>query len=366
MTLTVYDDLTRAGVSIWLDTLSRAILVNGDLRRHAERRNVVGVTSNPAIFEAALSDGSYYDSQVAQLRAAGVDTAGAAEVITVRDVQEACDQLLGVWRASTGRDGRVSLEVDPRAAADADAMTSQAIRLSHLVDRPNLMMKVPATDAGLAAITRATGEGISVNVTLIFSADRYAQVAQAYMDGLELALANGHSLAGIHCVASFFVSRIDTEVDRRLDGLQAAPAHLRGKAAVATAITAYEHFQNSVQSRRWLGLQRRGAQVQRLLWASTGVKDPAYSTTRYVTHLVAPNTVSTMPPATLEAVAQIATPIVDAVTPNFAWARSLLEEVTRAGVDLRDVAATLEREGVAKFVTAWDALLARLDRQLRD
>src|SRR5690349_11765763 len=186
MTWTVYDDLTRAGVSIWLDNLSRAILVNGDLRRHAERRNVVGVTSNPAIFEAALSDGSHYDSQVAQLAAAGVDAAGAAEVITVRDVQEACDQLLGVWRASTGRDGRVSLEVDPRAAADADAMTSQAIRLSHLVDRPNLMVKVPATDAGLGAITRATGEGISVNVTLIFSADRYAQVAQAYMDGLEL------------------------------------------------------------------------------------------------------------------------------------------------------------------------------------
>jgi transaldolase len=366
MPTTVYDDLTLAGVSIWLDSLSRAMLTSGDLARHVGRRNVVGVTSNPTIFESALADGSHYDSQVAQLRAVGVDAAGVAEVITVRDVQEACDQLLGVWRASTGRDGRVSLEVDPRAADEADAMTSQAIRLTHLVDRPNLMVKIPATDAGLDAITRATGAGISVNVTLIFSANRYAQVAQAYMDGLELAKADGHPLASIQSVASFFVSRIDTEVDRRLAGLESPPAHLRGKAAVAMAIRAYEHFQNSVQSLRWLALQRQGAQVQRLLWASTGVKDPAYSTTRYVTHLVAPHTVSTMPPATLEAVAQIAAPINDAVTPNYAWAHSRLDEVSRAGVDLRDVAATLEREGVAKFVTAWEALLARLELQLRD
>lgn len=364
MTWTVFDDLTCAGVSIWLDNLNRAMLVNGDLRRHAERRNVVGVTSNPSIFEAALSDGSHYDSQVQQLRAAGVDAAGAAEIITVRDVQEACDQLLGAWRASTGRDGRVSLEVDPRAAADADAMTSQAIRLSHLVDRPNLMVKIPATDAGLTAITRATGAGISVNVTLIFSAHRYAQVTRAYMDGLELAAANGHPLAPIHSVASFFVSRIDTEVDRRLGMLDSPPAHLRGKAAVAMAVTAYEHFQDSRESPRWLELQRRGAQVQRLLWASTGVKDPAYSMTRYVRYLVAPHTVSTMPPATLEAVSQIAAPVTDAVTPNFQWARSTLEALTAAGVDLGDVAATLEREGVAKFVTAWDSLLALLSGQI--
>lgn len=370
MPTTVYDDLTLAGVSIWLDSLSRAILTSGDLARHVGRRNVVGVTTNPTIFEAALADGIHYDSQVAQLRAAGVDATAAAEVITVQDVQEACDQLLGVWRASTGRDGRVSLEVDPRAAADADAMTSQAIHLTHLVDRPNLMVKIPATDAGLTAITRATGAGISVNVTLIFSTARYAQVTEAYLDGLELAKADGHPLASIQSVASFFVSRIDTEVDRRLSELESPPPHLRGMAAVAMAIRAYEHFQNSVESPRWLGLQRQGAQVQRLLWASTGVKDPAYSATRYVTHLVAPHTVSTMPPATLQAVAQIAAqiaaPIADAVTTNYDWARATLEEVAAAGVDLDDVATTLERDGVTKFVTAWESLLTRLEHQLRD
>ena len=362
--MTVYDELTRAGVSIWLDDLGRAMLLNGDLARLVRRRNVVGLTSNPSIFEAALSAGDDYDGEVAQLSAAGVDAVAAAEFITVADVREACDQLLGVWRASTGRDGRVSLEVDPRAAADSEVMTRQAIRLARLVNRPNLMVKIPATEAGLTAITKVIGEGISVNVTLIFSADRYRQVTRAYRDGLELAAANGHPLPSIHSVASFFVSRIDTEVDRRLDLLESTPVQLRGTAALAMAVGAYEHFVSSLESRRWLDLQRQGAQVQRLLWASTGVKDPTYAATKYVTGLVAPNTVSTMPKPTLEAVQDIASPISDAVTPAYSAARRTLEGLSAAGVDLTDVAATLEREGVTRFVTARDSLLARLDHQL--
>jgi transaldolase len=361
----MYDALTRAGVSIWLDNLNRAMLSSGDLARLVRRRNVVGLTTNPSIFEAALASAGDYDGEVAQLRAARVAAAAAAEFITVRDVREACDQLLGVWRASTGRDGRVSLEVDPRAAADSGAMTSQAIRMASLVNRPNLMVKIPATDAGLTAITNATGEGISVNVTLIFSVTRYAQVANAYMDGLELAAANGHPLPSIQSVASFFVSRIDTEVDRRLGLLDPAPANLRGTAAIAMAVRAYEHFQATLESPRWLELQRQGGQLQRLLWASTGVKDPAYSTTKYVTGLVAPHTVSTMPHATLEAVPDIEPPITDTVTTTYERAHRTLEELTAATVDLADVAATLEREGVTKFVNAWESLLARLQDQLR-
>jgi len=364
MPTTVYDDLTRAGVSIWLDNLGRAMLISGDLARHVRRRNVVGVTSNPSIFEAALSAGDDYDGQVAQLRAAEVDAAAAAEFITVADVREACDQLLDVWRASTGRDGRVSLEVDPRSADDSDAMTRQALGLARLVNRPNLMVKIPATDAGLTAITNTTGEGVSVNVTLIFSADRYRQVTEAYLNGLERAVANGHPLPSIHSVASFFVSRIDTEVDRRLDQLEPAPAHLRGTAAIAMAVSAYEHFQVSLESPRWLALLRQGAQVQRLLWASTGVKDPTYAATRYVTGLVAPHTVSTMPEATLKAVQDVTTPITDTVTPSYARARQALDDLTTSGIDLADVAATLELEGVTRFVTAWESLLARLADQL--
>ena len=362
--MTVYDDLTRAGVSIWLDNLNRAMLVNGDLARHVGRRNVVGLTSNPSIFEAALSVGNDYDGAVAQLAAAGVHADAAAELITVRDVQEACDQLLGVWRASTGRDGRVSLEVDPRSAADAGAMTRQAIRLSGLVNRPNLMVKLPATDAGLSAITRVTGEGVSVNVTLIFSADRYQHVVEAYLEGLELAATNGHPLPSIHSVASFFVSRIDHEVDRRLGLLSPAPTHLRGTAAVAMAVGAYERFRASLESPRWLRLQRQGAQPQRLLWASTGVKDPAYAPTKYVTGLVASHTVSTLPEATLGAVQEIPSAVTDTVTPTYDDARRARQELTAAGVDLADVAATLQREGVTTFVTAWESLLARLDHQL--
>ena len=364
MTRTVLDDLVSAGVSIWLDAISRSMVTTGVLRRYVEDRNVVGVTSNPAIFEAAVSEETDYAAQIAQLRASGVGPEAAAEAITVRDVQLACDQLLSVWRASTGRDGRVSLEVDPRSAADAPAMTRQAARLWRLVERPNLMVKIPATDAGLGAISQATAQGISVNVTLVFSAQRYAEVAGAYMEGLEQALANGYQLSAIHSVASFFVSRLDSEADQRLAALGSTAAGLRGTAGLAMAIAAYEHFQETQASHRWLALQRQGAQTQRLLWASTGVKDPAYPQTKYVTGLVAPQTVSTLPQSTLEAAAQLTGHIRATMPASFDVSRQARDALRRAGVDLDDAAATLEREGIQKFVTAWELLLARLASQL--
>lgn len=365
MTLTAFDELAKAGVTIWLDSLNRAMLTNGELRRLIETFNVAGVTSNPSIFQAALSDMGPYETQLKQLRGEHAGPEQAAEAITVADVQQACDRLLPVWRASTGRDGRVSLEVDPRSAHDADAMTRQAVHLTHLVHRPNLMVKIPATDAGLTTITRATAHGISVNVTLIFSPHRYAQVAKAYLHGLEQAHADGHSLSTIHSVASFFVSRLDTEVDHRLDKTDGSPNSLRGGAGLALAAAAHEQLQHLLESSRWLALQRHGAQPQRLLWASTGVKDPTFEPTKYVTGLVTANTVNTMPPATLTAVAQLTGPFHDAVTGSYEGASKVLRQLTSAGIDVDDVATTLERQGVATFVTAWESLLTRLTLLLR-
>ncbi|HEY1974523.1 MAG TPA: transaldolase, partial [Pseudonocardia sp.] len=283
--------LSEAGVSIWLDDLSRDRLNSNNLFELVRDSHVVGVTTNPTIFANALSKGTAYDAQIRELAARGASVADTVREATVSDVQRACDVLSGTWERTSGVDGRVSLEVDPDLAHDTEATTAQALDLWKAVDRPNLLVKIPATVEGLPAITSAIGEGVSVNVTLIFSIERYLAVMDAYLAGLEQAAANGHNLSSIHSVASFFVSRVDTEIDPRLEkiGTEAALA-LRGKAAVANARLAYAAFEQVFSSDRWAPLAAKGANPQRPLWASTGVKNKAYPDTLYVTELVVANT----------------------------------------------------------------------------
>ncbi len=284
-------DLTQAGVAVWLDDLSRSRLQSGDLQELVDTRSVVGVTTNPSIFQAALADGAAYDDQVRDLALRGTDVGEAVRALTTYDVRWACDVLRPVYDRTDGVDGRVSIEVDPRISHDADRTVAEARALWWLVDRPNLYIKIPATVEGLGAITRALAEGISVNVTLIFSLERYAAVMDAFLDGMEQAKANGHDLSRIGSVASFFVSRVDTEVDERLgEGHE-----LRSKAGVANAQLAYQAYEEVFGGERWKALEQAGAKPQRALWASTGVKDPALPDTLYVTELVAPGTVNTMP-----------------------------------------------------------------------
>ncbi|NUT47273.1 MAG: transaldolase, partial [Saccharothrix sp.] len=296
--------LSEAGVSIWLDDLSRERLNTGNLAGLVADQHVVGVTTNPTIFAAALSKGTAYDEQVRELAARGADTDAAVREITTTDVRNACDLFRDLYTATDGVDGRVSIEVDPRLANDTEGTVTEALDLARAVDRPNLLVKIPATVEGLPAITRVLAEGVSVNVTLIFSVERYRAVMEAFVAGLEQAKANGHDLRGIHSVASFFVSRVDSEVDKRLDALGTpAAAELRGKAAIANAVLAYAAFQETFRGERWDALADAGARAQRPLWASTGVKDPQYSDTRYVDQLVVADTVNTMPEKTLHAVA---------------------------------------------------------------
>src|SRR3954453_20905845 len=342
--------LAAAGVSIWLDDLSRERLRSGNLQQLISERHVVGVTTNPTIFATALSDGAAYDQQVRELAARGASVADAIREITVADVQQACDVFSGTWESTGGVDGRVSLEVDPSLARDTDATTAQAIDLWKAVDRPNLLVKIPATEAGLAAITKALGEGVSVNVTLIFSVERYREVMDAYLDGLEQAAANGHNLASITSVASFFVSRVDTEIDKRLEkiGTEEALA-LRGKAGVANSRLAYAAFQEVFSGERWEALAAKGAKPQRPLWASTGVKNPDYSDTLYITELVVADTVNTMPEKTLRAYADHGEHHGDAVTGTGPQAQAVFDALAAQGIDLTDVFLVLEDEGVQKF-----------------
>lgn len=359
--------LRDAGVAIWLDDLSRELVRGGGLARLVDERGVVGVTSNPTIFAKALSEGDAYDEQLAALTAAGADLETAVRTITTDDVREACDVLAPLHSASGGRDGRVSLEVDPRLAHDTDGTIEAARLLWSTVDRPNLFIKIPATVEGLPAITTAVAEGISVNVTLIFSLERYRAVVDAYLTGLEQARDSGHELSGIASVASFFVSRVDTAVDARLDEL-ATPeaAGLRGTIAIANARLAYEHHQEVLASDRWRALAAVGAQPQRPLWASTGVKDPAYPDTLYVTELVAPGVVNTMPGATLEAVADHGVIGGDTVTGTGDHARTALERLAALGVDIDEVTDRLEAEGVDKFEKSWVELLDTVAAGLRE
>jgi transaldolase len=357
--------LASEGVSVWLDNLSRDIVHSGRLADLAATRNVVGVTTNPSIFEAAITHGDAYTAQIAELASRGADAATIVRTLTTDDVRDACDVLAPQYRGSAGVDGRVSIEVDPGLAHDTARTVAAAVELWKIVDRPNLFVKVPATAEALPAITAALAQGVTINVTLIFSVHRHRQVMQAYLAGLAAALHAGHNLAGIHSVASFFVSRVDTEVDRRLEqiGTPAALA-LRGKAGIANARLAYAAYREVFEGGpRFAALKTRGAQAQRPLWASTGVKNPAYRDTMYVTELVAPNTVNTMPEKTLDAVADHAQISGDTVTGTAAAAQRVFDDLTALGVDLPDVFAVLEKEGVDKFTRSWEQLLAAARRE---
>jgi transaldolase len=359
------DALAAAGVSIWLDDLSRQRLTSGNLRELIEDWNVVGVTTNPTIFAAALAHGEDYDEQVRGLAARGASVADAVRELTVADVQQACDLFSGTWESSGGVDGRVSLEVDPNLARDTEATIAQACDLWKTVDRPNLLVKIPATEQGIPAISRALAEGVSVNVTLIFSVERYRAVMGAFLDGLEQAAANGQSVAEMASVASFFVSRVDTEVDKRLEAIGSEDAwKLRGKAAIANSRLAYAAYQEVFSSQRWRKLAEQGARPQRPLWASTGVKNPDYPDTLYIAELVVADTVNTMPEKTLRAFAEHGEVRGDRVSGTADQAQRVFDELDRVGVDLRDVFLTLENEGVQKFDASWDELTETVRGQL--
>ncbi|MZF89983.1 transaldolase [Streptomyces sp. SID5643] len=357
--------LSDEGVSIWLDDLSRRRIESGGLAGLVATRNVVGVTTNPSIFQAAIGSGAGYEEQLADLAVRGVTVDEAVRMMTTADVRAAADVLRPVYEASGGRDGRVSIEVDPRLAHDTAATVAEARQLAWLVDRPNVMIKIPATKAGLPAITEVTGAGISVNVTLIFSLERYREVMDAYLAGLEKARAAGLGLSAIHSVASFFVSRVDSEIDKRLTLLGTDEAlALKGRAALANARLAYEAYEQVFDGERWQALEGAGANRQRPLWASTGVKDPAYKDTLYVDELVAPGTVNTMPEATLNAVADHGDVRGDTVTGGYDRARADLAAVERLGIAYDEVVRQLEDEGVAKFEVAWQDLLDAVTKSL--
>jgi transaldolase len=366
-------ELAAAGVAVWLDDLSRPRIQSGSLEQLVEQGDIVGITTNPTIFAKAIGDGSGYEEQLRDLALRGTAIGETLRLLTAWDVRAACDILRPVFDGTDARDGRVSIEVDPRIAQDAKRTTAEARGLWWLVDRPNLFIKIPATLAGLPAISACLAEGISVNVTLIFSVERYRAVLDAYMTGLEQRAAAGESLKGVESVASFFVSRVDTEVDRRLGeaathdydkDASAEVARLRGQAAIANTHLAYELYTETLRSRRWKALAAGGARPQRLLWASTGVKDKAFEDTRYVVELVAPDTVNTMPEATLQAVADHGKVRGDTIQGGYAAARSVLNGLHQIGVDMADVASTLEAQGIASFAKSWDELIASVTAQL--
>ncbi|ROR81905.1 transaldolase [Plantibacter flavus] len=358
MTETPTAQLSAAGVSIWLDDLSRGRIQSGGLEQLIADRNVVGVTTNPTIFASALSNGDVYAEQVAQLAAAGKDVTEAVFEITTDDVAAASKIFRGVYDSSNGYDGRVSIEVEPGFAHDAASTIDQAKQLWAKVNQPNAMIKIPATVEGLEAITAVIGAGISVNVTLIFSLTRYREVINAFLTGLEQAKAAGHDLSTIHSVASFFVSRVDTEIDKRLDAIGSPEATaLKSKAGVANAQLAYQVFEQEFASERATALLEAGANKQRPLWASTGVKSAELPDTLYVTELVADGVVNTMPEKTLEATFDHGVITGDTVTGSYAAANEVLDAIAALGVSYDEVTALLEREGVEKFIVSWDELL---------
>ncbi len=350
--------LADAGVSIWLDDLSRERLKTNNLAELVADSSVVGVTTNPTIFASALAKGEAYDAQMDELAERDGSVEDAIKALTTDDVREACDVLAATSAATDGVDGRVSIEVEPGLARQTDATIAQAQDLWKIVDRPNLLIKIPATQEGLPAITAVIGEGISVNVTLIFSLDRYRGVIDAYQSGLEQAAANGHDLSQIHSVASFFVSRVDTEVDKRLDAIGTDEAKaLKSKAAIANARLAYEVFQQAFAGDRWEALAAQGANKQRPLWASTGVKDPSLPDTLYVTELVVADTVNTMPEKTMQAFADHGVVEGDRVSGLADEARGVLAAIEGLGISYDDVVTVLEDEGVDKFDKSWGELV---------
>ncbi|QSB12925.1 transaldolase [Natronosporangium hydrolyticum] len=358
-------ELSDAGVAVWLDDLSRERLASGELEQLRAEQHLVGVTTNPTIFAKALSSSELYHAPLRELAVRGVSVDEAARMITTYDVRWACDVMQPAYEATGGLDGRVSIEVDPRLAYRAEPTEAEAKALWWLVDRPNLYIKIPATEAGLPAITAALAAGLSVNVTLIFSLQRYQQVMEAFLTGLEQAREAGHDLSTIASVASFFVSRVDTEVDKRLQAIGGPAAEaLLGKAAIANAQLAYQRYERTFDSDRWRALAAAGARPQRPLWASTSVKDPAYRDTAYVEKLVAPGVVNTMPEETLRAFADHGETRPDAVTGAYDAAQRVLDQLAEQGIDYDDVVATLEREGVEKFEASWQELLKTVETQL--
>ena len=354
-------ELSAAGVAVWLDDLSRDRIRTGNLQELVDEYSVVGVTTNPTIFAAAISGSDSYDDQLHALAVRQVSVEEALRTITAADVRDACDLLRPIHDRQPG-DGRVSLEVAPGLAHDTDATDSEAAHLWWLVDRPNLFIKIPATEAGLPAITDTIAKGISVNVTLIFSLDRYRAVMDAYLSGLEKRVAGGGSLDGIASVASFFVSRVDTEIDKRLDKA-GADASLKGKAGIANAQLAYQAYEEVFSGDRWEALEAKGAVAQRPLWASTGVKNPEYADTMYISELIAPGVVNTMPEKTMMAYADHGSPGTP-VQKSYDDAAAVMQSISDAGVDLDDVFKVLEDEGVKKFVDSWDELTESVRSEL--
>jgi transaldolase len=361
----ILSQLTAEGVSIWLDDISRDRLRTGNLADLMTNWEVRGVTSNPTIFAHAISQGDAYDQQLADLAISGASPEEASRLITTYDIRWGCDVLRPVYDASEGVDGRMSLEVDPRLARETAKTIAEARTLWWMVDRPNLFIKIPATLEGLPAITACLAEGISVNVTLIFSLERYGQVIDAFMAGLEQAVAAGRDISRLASVASFFVSRVDTEVDSRLDKIGTPEAAaLRGKAAIANARLAYELYEQRIATPRWQALLAAGAKVQRPLWASTSTKDPAFEDTMYVVELVAPDTVNTMPEATLRATADHAKLRGDTIRGTYGASRQVFADLAELGISYDDVVQTLEDEGVDKFAASWNEFLGTIQANM--
>lgn len=357
--------LSNAGVSIWLDDLSRGRLSSGGLQKLIDEKNVVGVTTNPSIFQAAITSGTDYDKRIAELASQGAGVEDTIFEITTTDVADACDLFTPIAVATNGVDGRVSIEVDPRLAWDTAGTIAEAKNLYKKVDKDNVLIKIPATLEGLGAITAVLAEGISVNVTLIFSLDRYRAVINAFQAGLKQAKENGYDLSKIHSVASFFVSRVDTEIDKRLDAIGTDEAKaLKGQAALANARLAYQVYEELFATERWAVLAEAGARPQRPLWASTGVKDPAYPDTLYVTQLVAADVVNTMPEKTLDATFDHGVVTGDTITGTYDEASRVLNALEALGVSYDDVVTLLETEGLDKFVASWKELLADVEGAL--
>lgn len=359
--MTHIDELYEIGTSTWLDDLSRDRIRSGNLKDVIESKSIVGVTTNPSIFASAMSQGTAYDEQIAELKEAGTALDEAVYAMSIDDVRDACDILADVHERTGGQDGRCSIEVDPRVSADREGTLEQARSLWRKVDRPNVMIKIPATPESLPAITDALAEGICVNVTLIFSVSRYREVVGAYIDGITRAAEAGFDVSKIHSVASFFVSRMDTEVDKRLETIGSDEAlALRGKAGVANARRAYSVFQELFETAEL----PEGANVQRPLWASTGVKNPDYPSTLYVAELAGPKTVNTMPEKTIDAVLAEGNLHGDMLTDTGNDGERVLRSLSDVGIDLEDVFAVLEREGVDKFVASWEELLGSMESRL--
>ncbi len=360
-TLSPLHRLSALGQSVWIDFLSRSSIRGGHLQELLDDDAVVGATSNPSIFQKAMTEGDAYDEQLHALAGEGVTGKEVFWRLAEQDIRDACDLFRPIWDAGMGRDGYVSLEVDPDLAYDGPATFAEAMRLHEAVDRPNLMVKIPATKPGLAAIEDAIAAGRSINITLIFSLRRYAEVAESYIRGLERLVASGGDPSRVASVASFFVSRIDTEADRRLEEI-GGHDDLKGRLAVANARLAYQHYRSTVRGPRWQFLASKGATAQRVLWASTSTKNPAYQDTVYIEELIGPDTVNTMPEETIRAYQDHGRPQVR-LEDGVADAQRLIDELAAAGVDYDDVTLTLEREGVEKFAEAFSGLLAALEQK---